>query len=116
VKNVGQESIIWTCNLIDHLTENTVKRVRENVADTEVSRWKQKIIRGIRNIAKNTSYHGATLRDIQRGPAQGIQVKELRQYLESLAVSEEIGVGEYEAENGRKVRFYYLTERKQSVI
>jgi hypothetical protein len=87
--------------------------VEINVADTETARWKQKILHGIRAYSdKNESkgFAGATLRDIQRGPAQGLNSKELKVILESLMVAERIGSSEATAKNGSKVRYYYVAE------
>ncbi|MBU0991824.1 MAG: bifunctional DNA primase/polymerase [Proteobacteria bacterium] len=108
VRVVGIESVKWACLLLDHLIENIVDQIKENVADTDVQRWKQKILKGIREISRNRPYKGATVRDIQRGPCQGLLSADVRKYLDSLVLAEQVGVDEFVTSKNRTVKFFYL--------
>ncbi|MBU1170283.1 MAG: bifunctional DNA primase/polymerase [Proteobacteria bacterium] len=112
-KEVSFDSIKWACELVEHLSEHLIEQIQNNVADTEIHRWKQKILKSIREASfKNRNkYFGATIRDLQRGSCRGILVSELKKFLDSLILSEEIGAGEYTASNGRKVSYYYMAKK-----
>ncbi len=107
VKSVGHESITWACKTIDFLITNLVNQIQDNVADTDVTRWKQRIIKGIR--AKDNH---ATLRDLMRSTCRGIVSKDLRQYLDDMKAAGDIGVQEDSAKNGKKVTCYFVAKKK----
>ena len=107
VKSVGQESIAWACKTIDFLIINLVNQIQDNIADTDVTRWKQRIIKGIR--AKDNH---ANLRDLMRSTCRGIVSKDLRQYLDDMKAAGDIGVQEDNAKNGKRVTFYFVAKKK----
>jgi hypothetical protein len=111
---VGIESVSYACDLIDHITSNLIFKIESNVADTDIARWKNKIIQGIRAYTEKNSqskgYAGASLRDLQRGPAQGLKKKELQDIIDSLILAERIGISTIKAKNGADVSYYYVAE------
>jgi hypothetical protein len=62
----------------------------------------------IRDRASNAPYVGASLRDIQRDCARGLCKRELDILIESLIISEEIGVDEYVAKNKKTVKYFFI--------
>jgi len=110
VREVGYESIRYACDLVDYLSEYTVKQIRENVCDTDIARWKNKIISGIRHICHRRHINGATLRDLQRGPCQGLLSKDIKMIIDSMLIAEAIGKRDIEKPNGKYVTEYYVAE------
>ena len=114
VTRVSIDSVQWAWTVVEYLTENIVRQIRDNIADNETHRWKQKIVKNIhkcmvkKNTSKGSLYVGASMRELQRDCARGLCRKDLDSFLESLIISEEIGIDEYEAKNGKKVKFYFI--------
>ncbi len=117
VKEVGVESVQWACSLVNHLVTHLIRQLEENISDTATGRLKQKIIKGIRAYsernAKNEKrgYHGATLRDITRGPGQGYRSKEVNEILNTLLIEERIGKRMGTATNGNPIELYYVAKK-----
>ena len=111
---VEDASVTFAWELIDAITDNTIRQVENNVSDSDIGRIKQKIKKGIRAYAeknhKKYGVHGARLRDLQRGPAQGIKSKELKELLTDMVLAEQIGKRNHVAENGKSVEFYYVAK------
>lgn len=109
IKCIHKDSVEWACELMDYLTAHMVKQIKENIADNDTQRWKQKIIRNIQALSNKKEYKGATLRDIQRGSCQGLLKRDVERILESLLLAEQIGCREYK--NGKKpVLVYFCAE------
>ena len=115
VETVDAESLRWACETVSFLTERTVGQVNENIAETDVSRWKQKIVKGIREISRKKSYGGATIRDLMRGPCQGLGGRDLKAHLESLAMGEQIGVREDKTSQNRTYQIYYAARMGEEI-
>ena len=113
VEAVDADSLKWACETVEYLTERTVAQVSENIAETEVSRWKQRIMRGIREISRKKSYAGATIRDLMRGPCQGLSSRDLRTYLDSLAAAEQVGAREEKQRRGPAAMVYYIARSEE---
>jgi hypothetical protein len=106
LKRVETPSIQWACQTLDYLIGSLVGQIKENIAENDTSRWKQRIIKGIRSISKKKN-DGATLRDIQRGPCQGLLSNEIKAILDSLIIGEQVvAVEERDGRNRITVKFY----------
>ncbi|MBU0990951.1 MAG: bifunctional DNA primase/polymerase [Proteobacteria bacterium] len=109
VEAIKKESVDWACQLMDHLSEHMVRQIKENIADNDIQRWKQKILRWMKATNIRRTYKGATLRDIQRGPCQGLLKKDVERILESLLLAEQIGAKE-EKSKMKTVIIYYVAQ------
>lgn len=109
LKRVESLSIQWACQTLDYLIGNLVRQIKENIAENDTSRWKQRIIKGIRNILRKKN-DGATLRDIQRGPCQGLLSKEIKAILDSLIIGEQVLAVEEKDSKNRMIIKYFVAK------
>ena len=109
LKRVEALSIQWACQTLDYLIGNLVGQIKENIAENDTSRWKQRIIKGIRSIVKKKN-DGATLRDIQRGPCQGLLSKEIKAILDSLIIGEQVLAVEEKDPKNRMIVKYFVAK------
>lgn len=111
VKRVGQESIRWACGVMDFLVANLVSQITENIAENDLVRWQQKIIKGIRFINSQNGGLGASFRDLQRGPCRGILKADVQKILETMMLAETIMATETKVEGaGRPVVKYHVAQ------
>lgn len=110
ITEVSLESVQYACSLMDYIIENTIRQIEDNIADTETAKCKNKILKGIKAYSeKNTKKYGisgATLRDIQRGPGQGLVARTLKEILESMVVAERIFYQVQKTSSGKDMGFY----------
>ena len=109
LKRVELPSVQWACMTLDYLIGNLVGQIKENIAENDTSRWKQRVIKGIRSIVKKKN-DGATLRDIQRGPCQGLLSNEIKAILDSLIIGEQLVAIEEKDSKNRLIIKYFVAK------
>ena len=104
----------YCCSMMDFIISNVIRQVEDNVSDSDVSRYKNKILKGIKAYSekniKKYGVQGATIRDIQRGPGQGLVSKNLKDILDSMVVAERIMFKPFTTTSGQVTGFYYVPE------
>jgi len=110
VKKVDTDSIEWACKTVDYLITNTIIQIQENVADNEIVRWKQKIVKGIRKGMQRNITNTISQRELMQRECRGLTSKDLNQYLKDLISTGEIGAKEETAKNGRKIISYFVAK------
>lgn len=112
VTSVDVNSVRYACYLIQHLTDSLIKNIEKNISETEVSTWKNKILKAIRDVMqkkkqKGEKENGATLRDLQRGRCSGLKSKDLQELINDLLIAEKI-VKIKKVSNGKDIIKFYV--------
>ena len=114
IDDVPLPAVEYCCSMIDFIVTNIIRQVEDNVSDSEVSKYKVKILKGIKAYSekniKKYGVQGATIRDIQRGPGQGLISKNLKDILDSMVVAERILFKPFTTTSGQVTGFYYVPE------
>lgn len=97
------QSTEWSINIIDFLTENTIKQLNENIASNENERIKNKIFKWIMLQNKKVS-----LRDIHRGPGRSLSSFDLKKIMESLILAEYVSINRI----GKKIEYEIINEKQ----
>lgn len=117
-KFIDYESMKYAIDLVDHISAISIKNITDNIVDTDVARWKQKIIKGIKSSAldKKIPYPGASIRDLQRAVCRGLLKDQLDKILSSMITGGEIGQDTFKASNNKNIDFYFIAKRTPSQV
>ena len=112
ITSIDVESVRYSCQLVELLTNNIVSDTTKNITETDVASWKLKILKAIKDImaknkAINKDYTGVSIRELQQSRCKGLKSKELQELLNDLVLAESVGKIQITV-NGQKAVKYYV--------
>jgi hypothetical protein len=106
-------SIEWAWALVEYIIENTVVNIRSNVAESRFEKQRNRILQEMRTKRKQEKFKdGLTARDISRGPCRRMNIKEVKEIINTMLTAGEIGEHKEKANNNHEIVRYFLAKQE----